>query len=227
MNVKLRVVNDGEHKGKVVLHTSGYGSSLLADGQQVPSTINGWFNASQVEFREFTDEPVRREEVVREVVREVPVETPLSEEESDALQLGLSVLATARAVKRLNDARREMELAVEDTRYLRGNVTENLETMLQAAGLGEVLKELANEMGLYDDEDEEPAGTECPECGEEAFLDPDTGLCVDCEEESDESECRECACMYLTADLQDGLCDECHDELGDDEEEGEDEDDDE
>ncbi len=231
MNIKLRVVNEGEHKGKVVLHTSGYGSSLLADGQTVPSTINGWFNPAQVEFREFTDEPVRREEVVREVRVEIPVEKALTEEENNALHVGLSLLDSARALKRISNARRELRLAIEDGQQARRDAATDAEIMLEAAGLGDVLdvlKELATEMGLNDDDDEVSGAAECPDCGEEEFLNPESGICFGCEanEADDEAEvlCRECEDLTSACDLINGLCDDCYDESLDDEDEEDEED---
>lgn len=81
------------------------------------------------------------------------------------------------------------------------------------------------------EEDDDYAGPEvtCPECGEAEFLNPDSGLCIDCDltldEDGDQEECTECGDKRDVTDMNDdGICEECQEALGilgQDEEEGE------
>jgi len=82
-----------------------------------------------------------------------------------------------------------------------------------------------------DDNDNEGASdVPCPECGEEEFLNPETGLCFDCEQalEADEGDddddgevCIECGDTSRGSSSDagneigdDGLCPECREALG-------------
>lgn len=83
----------------------------------------------------------------------------------------------------------------------------------------------------YDDENEELDGLpHCTECGAEEFLNPETGLCLDCQLELEEDEgdddgdeeiCIECGDTSRGSSSDagneigdDGLCPECREALG-------------
>lgn len=68
---------------------------------------------------------------------------------------------------------------------------------------------------MTDDEDFEEGLPHCTECGAEEFLNPETGLCLDCqleleEEEGDEDGIEERECPECGEPLGfDGTCDNC------------------
>jgi predicted RNA-binding Zn-ribbon protein involved in translation (DUF1610 family) len=197
---------------------------LLAEGQLAPQNTQAFYGPHEVEIREFTDEPVS----VVETTREVQVEKQLTTEEQDALRMGMAILTVARAQKNINDAYRALAKAQEEGLRAIGNSSEALSAMLNNAGMPDLISEMKENMGIYD-EDEPAAGTECPNCGEQEYLNPETGLCYDCnegedEEEDDEDEEQECvACgdLFAPIDLNvNGVCEDCvEDEEGSDEEE--------
>lgn len=82
----------------------------------------------------------------------------------------------------------------------------------------------------FDDYDERESNVDCPECGEAAYLDPDTGLCFDCKQQLEDDEgdedddgevCIECGDTSRGSSSDagneigdDGLCPECREALG-------------
>lgn len=227
MRIKLRIITkEGKHKGKVLIHTNSYhGSWMLSDFREhkndideysstqegyhclngaVPEHTSEFFYTGQVEIKEFSDEVTDVQapstvELIREVQEKI-VEVPakLTVLEQKALTLGLRMLEESKAAIEEKKSRAVTIELVSKAGRARRDVYEGFADLLTEAGINE--KDAKEALGMS--MDEEDGLPHCNECEAEEFLNPETGLCLDCqlemEEESeedsedDDTECPEC-----------------------------------